>query len=405
LDKINTINKQFKIKCFIKIKKGFAMNFNLTEEHLMIQESAKDFALNEIASSSVHRDKTAEFPYEIVKKMGELGFMGMMVPPEFGGAGLDTISYVLAMIEISKVDASVGVIMSVNNSLVCYGLEKYGSDYVKEKYLIPLAKGEKLGAFALSEPEAGSDATKQKTTADREGNYFVLNGIKNWITNGTTADYVLVMATTNKELGHKGISTLVVEKGTPGFEHGVKEDKLGIRSSDTCSLTFQNCKVPAENVVWEEGKGFNFAMNTLNGGRIGIASQAVGIAEASLDAAVKYSKERKAFGQTISNFQAIQFMLSDMAVRVDAAKLLTLKAAAAKDAGKPYYKEAAMAKLYASKVAVQNALDAIQIHGGYGYVREYLVERYLRDAKITEIYEGTSEIQKVVIARALLDNK
>ncbi|MDT3697610.1 MAG: acyl-CoA dehydrogenase [Ignavibacterium sp.] len=381
------------------------MNFNLTEEHLMIQESAKDFALNEIASSSVHRDKTAEFPYEIVKKMGELGFMGMMVPPEFGGAGLDTISYVLAMIEISKVDASVGVIMSVNNSLVCYGLEKYGSDYVKEKYLIPLAKGEKLGAFALSEPEAGSDATKQKTTADREGNYFVLNGIKNWITNGTTADYVLVMATTNKELGHKGISTLVVEKGTPGFEHGVKEDKLGIRSSDTCSLTFQNCKVPAENVVWEEGKGFNFAMNTLNGGRIGIASQAVGIAEASLDAAVKYSKERKAFGQTISNFQAIQFMLSDMAVRVDAAKLLTLKAAAAKDAGKPYYKEAAMAKLYASKVAVQNALDAIQIHGGYGYVREYLVERYLRDAKITEIYEGTSEIQKVVIARALLDNK
>lgn len=381
------------------------MNFDLTEEHLMIQESAKDFALNEIAPSAVHRDKTAEFPAEIVKKMGELGFMGMMVPPEFGGAGLDTISYVLAMIEISKVDASVGVIMSVNNSLVCYGLEKYGSDFVKEKYLIPLAKGEKLGAFALSEPEAGSDATKQKTTADKDGDYFVLNGIKNWITNGTTADYVLVMATTNKELGHKGISTFIVERGTPGFEHGVKEDKLGIRSSDTCSLTFQNCKVPAANLVWEEGKGFNFAMNTLNGGRIGIASQAVGIAEASLEAAIKYSKERKAFGQTISNFQAIQFMLSDMAVRVDAAKLLTLKAAALKDSGKPYYKEAAMAKLYASKVAVQNSLDAIQIHGGYGYVREYLVERYLRDAKITEIYEGTSEIQKVVIARALLDNK
>ncbi len=381
------------------------MNFDLTEEHLMIQESAKDFALNEIAPSAVHRDKAAEFPAEIVKKMGELGFMGMMVPPEFGGAGLDTISYVLAMIEISKVDASVGVIMSVNNSLVCYGLEKYGSDFVKEKYLIPLAKGEKLGAFALSEPEAGSDATKQKTTADKDGDYFVLNGIKNWITNGTTADYVLVMATTNKELGHKGISTFIVERGTPGFEHGVKEDKLGIRSSDTCSLTFQNCKVPANNMVWEEGKGFNFAMNTLNGGRIGIASQAVGIAEASLEAAIKYSKERKAFGQTISNFQAIQFMLSDMAVRVDAAKLLTLKSAALKDAGKPYYKEAAMAKLYASKVAVQNALDAIQIHGGYGYVREYLVERYLRDAKITEIYEGTSEIQKVVIARALLDNK
>lgn len=381
------------------------MNFQLTEEQLMIQESAKDFAQNEIAPSAVQRDKTAEFPYEIVKKLGELGFMGMMVPPEFGGAGLDTISYVLAMIEISKADASVGVIMSVNNSLVCYGLEKYGSAYIKEKYLTPLAKGEKLGAFALSEPEAGSDATKQKTTADKDGDFYVLNGIKNWITNGTTADYVLVMATTNKELGHKGISTILVEKGTPGFDHGVKEDKLGIRSSDTCSLTFQNCKVPASNLVWEEGKGFNFAMNTLNGGRIGIAAQAIGIAEASLDAAVKYSKERKAFGQTISNFQAIQFMLADMSVRVDAAKLLTLKAAALKDAGKPYFKEAAAAKLYSSKIAVQNALDAIQIHGGYGYVREYLVERYLRDAKITEIYEGTSEIQRIVIARALLDQK
>lgn len=381
------------------------MNFDLTEEHLMIQESAKDFAVNEIAPSAVKRDIAAEFPYEIVKKMGELGFMGMMVSPDYGGAGLDTLSYVLAMIEISKVDASLGVIMSVNNSLVCYGLEKYGSDFIKQKYLTPLAKGEKLGAFALSEPEAGSDATKQKTMADKDGDNFSLNGIKNWITNGTTADYYLVMATTNKELAHKGISTFLVEKGTSGFEHGVKEDKLGIRSSDTCSLTFQNCSVPKENMVWEEGKGFNFAMNTLNGGRIGIASQAVGIAEASLDASVKYAKERKAFGQTISNFQAIQFMLSDMAVKVDAAKMLTFKAAALKDAGKPYFKEAAMAKLYASKIAVQNALDAIQIHGGYGYVREYLVERYLRDSKITEIYEGTSEIQKVVIARALLDNK
>ena len=381
------------------------MNFDFTEEHLMIQESAKDFAINEIAPSAVQRDKSAEFPYDIVKKMGELGFMGMMVAPEYGGAGLDTLSYVLAMIEISKIDASLGVIMSVNNSLVCYGLEKYGSDYIKQKYLTPLAKGEKLGAFALSEPEAGSDATKQKTMADKDGDHYSINGIKNWITNGTTADYVLVMATTSKELAHKGISTFVVERGTPGFDHGVKEDKLGIRSSDTCSLTFQNCKVPAQNIVWEEGKGFNFAMNTLNGGRIGIASQAIGIAEASLDAAVKYAKERKAFGQTISNFQAIQFMLSDMAVKVDAAKLLTFKAAALKDAGKPYFKEAAMAKLYSSKIAVQNALDAIQIHGGYGYVREYLVERYLRDSKITEIYEGTSEIQKVVIARALLDNK
>ena len=381
------------------------MNFDLTEEHLMIQESAKDFALNEIAPSAIQRDKSAEFPAEIVKKMGELGFMGMMVSPDYGGAGLDTISYVLAMIEISKVDASLGVIMSVNNSLVCYGLEKYGSDFIKQKYLMPLAKGEKLGAFALSEPEAGSDATKQKTMADKDGDNYSLNGIKNWITNGISADYFLVMATTKKELAHKGISTFLVEKCTPGFDHGVKEDKLGIRSSDTCSLTFKNCKVAKENLIWEEGKGFNFAMNTLNGGRIGIAAQAVGIAEASLDAAVKYAKERKAFGQTISNFQAIQFMLSDMAVKVDAAKLLTLKAAALKDAGKPYIKEGAMAKLYASKVAVQNALDAIQIHGGYGYVREYLVERYLRDSKITEIYEGTSEIQKVVIARALLENK
>jgi len=378
------------------------MNFDFTEEHLLIQESAKDFAQSEIAHSAVNRDINAEFPGEIVKKMGELGFLGMMVAPDYGGAGLDTISYVLAMIEVSKVDASCGVIMSVNNSLVCHGLEEYGSEHIKQKYLIPLAKGEKLGAFALSEPEAGSDATKQKTTADKQGDYYFLNGMKNWITNGVNADYFLVMATTDKAAGHKGISTLLVEKGTPGFGHGKKEDKMGIRSSDTCSLTFENCKVPVENLVWDEGKGFNFAMNILNGGRIGIAAQAIGIAEAALDAAIKYSKERKAFGQTISNFQAIQFMISDMAVRVDAAKLLTLKAAALKDAGKKYFKEAAEAKLYSSKIAVQNALEAIQIHGGYGYVREYLVERYLRDAKITEIYEGTSEIQKIVIARELL---
>ncbi|MCJ7554589.1 MAG: acyl-CoA dehydrogenase [Ignavibacteriaceae bacterium] len=381
------------------------MNFEFTEDHLMIKESAMDFAQNEIAPSAVQRDKNAEFPYEIVKKMGELGFMGMMVSPEYGGAGLDTISYILAMIEFSKVDASVGVIMSVNNSLVCYGLEKYGSDFIKQNYLVPLAKGEKLGAFALSEPEAGSDATKQKTTADKDGDFYVLNGIKNWITNGTTADYTLVIASTDKEKAHKGISTFLVEKGTKGFGYGVKEDKLGIRSSDTCSLTFESCRVPAANMVWDEGRGFNFAMNTLNGGRIGIAAQAIGVAEASLDASIKYAKERKAFGQTISNFQAIQFKLSDMAVKVDAAKLLTFKAAALKDADKPYYKEAAMAKLYASKISVECALEAIQIHGGYGYVREYLVERYLRDSKITEIYEGTSEIQKMVIARALLDQK
>lgn len=379
------------------------MNFDFTEDHLMIQQSAKEFAEAEIAPSSIQRDIDAEFPTDIVKKIGELGFLGMMVPPEFGGAGLDTISYVLAMIEISKVDASVGVIMSVNNSLVCFGLEKYGSDYIKQNYLTPLAKGERLGAFALSEPEAGSDATKQKTTADKDGDHYVINGMKNWITNGISADHFLVMATTDKEKGHKGISTFLVEKGTPGFGHGKKEDKLGIRSSDTCSLTFENCRVPAKNIVWEEGKGFNFAMNTLNGGRIGIAAQAIGIAEASFEAALKYSKDRKAFGTSIANFQAIQFKLADMAVKIDAAKMLTLKAAALKDAEKKYYKEAAMAKLYSSKIAVECALEAIQVHGGYGYVREYLVERYLRDAKITEIYEGTSEIQNIVIARALLD--
>jgi len=379
------------------------MNFEFSEDQLMIQQSAREFAEAEIAPSTIQRDINAEFPSDIVKKLGELGFLGMMVPPEHGGAGLDTISYVLAMIEISKVDASVGVIMSVNNSLVCYGLEKYGSDYIKENYLTPLAKGEKLGAFALSEPEAGSDATKQKTIADKDGDFFIINGMKNWITNGISADYFLVMATTDKEKGHHGISTFLVEKGTPGFGHGKKEDKLGIRSSDTCSLTFENCKVPLKNLVWEEGKGFNFAMNTLNGGRIGIAAQAIGIAEASFEAALKYSKERKAFGSNIANFQAIQFKLADMAVKIDAAKMLTLKAAALKDAEKKYYKEAAMAKLYSSKIAVECALEAIQIHGGYGYVREYLVERYLRDAKITEIYEGTSEIQNIVIARALLD--
>jgi alkylation response protein AidB-like acyl-CoA dehydrogenase len=378
------------------------MKFDLTEEQLMIQQTAREFAESEIAPSAVERDKNAEFPAEIVKKLGELGFLGMMVSPEYGGAGMDTISYVLAMIEISKIDASVGVIMSVNNSLVCWGLEHYGSDFIKQKYLIPLAKGEKLGAFALSEPEAGSDATHQTTTADKDGDYFVLNGMKNWITNGTTADYFLVVAQTDKSKGHKGITTFLVEKGTEGFTHGIKEDKLGIKSSDTCSLSFSNCRVPKENIIGEEGKGFNFAMATLNGGRIGIASQAIGIAEASLEASIKYAKQRKAFGTEIANHQAIQFKLADMAVKLDAAKLLTLQAASLKDQHKNYVKESAMAKLYASKVSVENALEAIQIHGGYGYVREYLVERYLRDAKITEIYEGTSEIQKIVIARTLL---
>jgi len=380
------------------------MDFEFSEEQIAIQATARDFAQSEIKPSAVNRDINSEFPADIVKKMGELGFMGMMVSPDYGGAGLDTISYVLAIIEISKADASCGVIMSVNNSLVCYGLEKYGTQYIKEKYLIPLTQGDKLGAFALSEPEAGSDATKQKTTATKEENCYILNGLKNWVTNGTSADYYLVMASTNKELGHHGISTFLVEKEMPGFGHGKKEDKLGIRSSDTCSLTFESVKVPAENLVWEEGKGFNFAMNTLNGGRIGIAAQAIGIAEASFEASVKYAGQRKAFGSVISNFQAIQFKLADMAVKIDAAKLLTFKAAALKDNGKKYHKEAAMAKLYASKIAVECALDAVQIHGGYGYVREYLVERYLRDAKITEIYEGTSEIQKLVISREIISN-
>ncbi len=378
------------------------MNFDLSEEQLMIQQTAREFAETEIAPTTIERDIKAEFPTEIVKKLGELGFMGMMVSPEYGGAGLDTVSYVLALIEISKVDASVGVIMSVNNSLVNFGLEKWGSEYIKKTYLTPLAQGEKLGAFALSEPEAGSDATQQRTMAEKDGKYWVLNGIKNWITNGRSADYYIVMAQTDKEKRHKGITAFLVEKGTPGFEHGAKEDKLGIRSSDTCSLTFTNCRVPEENVIWEVGKGFYFAMNTLNGGRYGIASQAVGIATAAYEKALKYSLERKAFGTEIFNHQAIQFKLSEMAMNVEAAKLLTLQAAALKDAGKEYIKQASMAKLFASETAVKCALEAIQIHGGYGYVREYLVERYLRDAKITEIYEGTSEIQKIIIAREIL---
>jgi len=378
------------------------MNFEFTEEQLMIQETAREFAEGEIAPTSIERDKTCEFPTEIIKKMGELGFMGMMVAPEYDGAGMDTVSYCLAIMEISKVDASVGVIMSVNNSLVTFGLERWGSEFIKEKYLKPLARGDKLGAFALSEPEAGSDATHQQTSAVKEGDHWILNGMKNWITNGLSADYYIVMAQTDSAKRHKGITAFLVEKGWEGFTHGKKEDKLGIKSSDTCSLLFDNVKVPDENVLWEVGKGFNFAMNTLNGGRYGIASQACGIAGASFQAALKYAKERKTFGTEIANHQSIQFKLADMATNLEAAKLLTLQAAALKDAGKDYVKEASMAKLYASKVAVNNALEAIQIHGGYGYVREYKVERYLRDAKITEIYEGTSEIQKVIISRQLL---
>ncbi len=378
------------------------MNFDLTETQQMIRDTARSFAQEELAPTSVRRDELEEFPREAVAKMGELGFMGMMVPEEYGGAGLDTISYVLAMIEISKADASCGVIMSVNNSLVCYGLAQWATEEQKQRYLVPLASGKKLGAFALSEPEAGSDATNQRTQAEKAGDHYILNGIKNWITNGSTADYVLVMATTDRSKGSHGISTFLVEKGTPGFGVAKKEKKLGIRSSDTVSLTFTDCKVPEANRIGEEGFGFKFAMKTLDGGRIGIAAQAVGIARASVEAAIKYAKERKAFGSPIANLQAIQFKIAEMATRTDAAELLTLRAAALKDAGKPYSQEAAMAKLMASKVAVDAALEAIQVHGGYGYVQEYLVERYLRDAKITEIYEGTSEIQRIVIARSLL---
>ncbi len=378
------------------------MNFELNETQKLIRETARQFAHDELAATAESRDEKEEFPYEPVKKLGELGFMGMMAPEQYGGAGLDTVSYSLAIEEISRVDASCGVIMSVNNSLVCYGLNEFGSEDQKQKYLMPLASGKQLGAFALSEPEAGSDATNQRTLAVRDGDSYILNGIKNWITNGFNADLVLVMAATDPAKGSHGISTFVVEKGMPGFSVGKKERKLGIRSSDTVSIAFQDVRVPAANRIGEEGFGFKFAMKTLDGGRIGIASQAVGIAQASLDAAVKYSKERKAFDQPLSNLQAIQFKIADMATDIEAARSLTLRAAAAKDSGERFTQHAAMAKLFASKVAVNCALEAIQIHGGYGYIREYNVERYLRDAKITEIYEGTSEIQRIVIARSLL---
>jgi alkylation response protein AidB-like acyl-CoA dehydrogenase len=378
------------------------MNFELNETQKMIRETARQFAHDELASTAESRDEKEEFPHDAVRKLGELGFMGMVVPEQYGGAGLDTVSYSLAMEEISRVDASCGVIMSVNNSLVCYGINEFGTEDQKQKYLKPLAMGKKLGAFALSEPEAGSDATNQRTTAMRDGDYYVLNGIKNWITNGLSADYVLVIAATDPAKGAHGISAFIVEKGMAGFTAGKKERKLGIRSSDTVSLAFQDVRVPLGNRIGEEGFGFKFAMKTLDGGRIGIASQAVGIAQASLDAAVKYAKERKAFDQPIAHLQAIQFKLADMATEIDAARLLTLQAAAMKDSGMRFTQHAAMAKLFASKTAVKCALEAIQIHGGYGYIREYNVERYLRDAKITEIYEGTSEIQRIVIARSLL---
>jgi len=378
------------------------MNFELTEEHLMIQQAARDFAQTELLPGVIERDDKQEFPAEQVRKMGELGFMGMMVDPKYNGAGLDTISYVLAMEEISKVDASASVVMSVNNSLVCWGLEKFGTEEQKEKYLKPLASGEVIGAFCLSEPEAGSDATSQKTTAIDQGDHYLLNGNKNWITNGGSASVYLVMAQTDIEKGHRGINCLIVERGMEGFTVGKKEDKMGIRGSDTHSLMFQDVKVPKENRIGEEGFGFKFAMKVLSGGRIGIAAQALGIASGAFELATKYAKERKTFGKEIGKHQGVGFKLADMATEVDAARLMCLRAAWLKDNGMPFDKESAMAKLYASEVAMKTTVEAVQVHGGYGYVKEYHVERLMRDAKITQIYEGTSEIQKIVISRAVL---
>ncbi|MDY3547205.1 acyl-CoA dehydrogenase [Riemerella anatipestifer] len=375
------------------------MDFNLTEEQLMIQQAARDFAQNELLPEVIERDKNQKFPAEQVKKMGALGFLGMMVDPKYGGAGMDSVSYVLAMEEIAKVDASAAVIMSVNNSLVCAGLEKYASEEQKQKYLVPLASGDVIGAFALSEPEAGSDATSQKTTAEDKGDYYLLNGTKNWITNGSTATYYIVIAQTHPEKGHKGINAFIVERGWEGFEIGPKEDKMGIRGSDTHSLLFTDVKVPKENRIGEDGFGFKFAMAILNGGRIGIASQALGIASGAYELALKYAKERKAFGTEIINHQAVAFKLADMATQITAARMLCLKAAVEKDQGKDISESGAMAKLFASKTAMDTTIEAVQIHGGYGYVREYHVERMMRDAKITQIYEGTSEIQKIVISR------
>ncbi len=378
------------------------MNFDLTEEHLAVRQAAREFAQTELLPGVIERDDKQEFPAEQIKKMGELGFMGMMVDPRYQGGGMDTISYVLAMEEISKVDASASVVMSVNNSLVCWGLEKYGSEAQKEKFLKPLAKGEIIGAFCLSEPEAGSDATSQRTTAEDRGDHYLLNGTKNWITNGSSASVYLVMAQTDPEKKHHGINALIVEKGMEGFTVGKKEDKLGIRGSDTHSLMFSDVKVPRENRIGEEGFGFKFAMSTLNGGRIGIASQALGIASGAYELALKYSQERKAFGVEIAKHQAIQFKLAEMATRINAARLLCLKAASEKDLKQDFAKSSAMAKLFASEIAMDVTIEAVQIHGGYGYVKEYHVERLMRDAKITQIYEGTSEIQKIVISRELL---
>ena len=378
------------------------MDFNLTEEHLMIRDAARDFAQIELLPGVIERDNKQEFPNELVKKMGDLGFLGIMVDPKYGGSGMDTFSYVLIMEELSKIDASASVIVSVNNSLVCYGIEQYGSEQQKQKYLTKLATGEYLGAFCLSEPEAGSDATSQRTTAIDMGDHYILNGTKNWITNGGRSDVYLVIAQTDRDKGHKGINVFIVEKGMDGFDIGPKEDKLGIRGSDTHTLQFNDVKVPKENRVGEDGFGFKFAMKTLSGGRIGIAAQALGIASGAYELALKYSKERKAFGTEICNHQAIAFKLADMYTEITAARHLVMKAAWDKDEGNNYDMSSAMAKLYASKVAMEQTVEAVQIHGGNGFVKEYHVERLMRDAKITQIYEGTSEIQKIVISRTLI---
>ncbi|MCC8424657.1 acyl-CoA dehydrogenase [Mucilaginibacter sp. UR6-11] len=378
------------------------MYFELSEEQLMIRQAARDFAQAELKPGVIERDEQQKFPAEQVKMMGELGFLGMMTSPQYGGSGMDAISYVLVMEELSKVDASASVVVSVNNSLVCYGLEKYGTEAQKQKYLVPLAKGEVIGAFCLSEPEAGSDATAQATTAVDMGDHYLLNGTKNWITNGGTASTYLVMAQTNAGKRHHGINAIIVEKGMPGFTVGAKENKLGIRGSDTHSLHFNDVKVPKENRIGEDGFGFKFAMNVLEGGRIGIAAQALGIASGAYELALNYARERKAFGKTLADLQAIQFKLADMATEIEASRLLCLKAAWLKDNDLPYAQASSMAKLYASQTAMKTTVEAVQIHGGYGFVKEYHVERLMRDAKITQIYEGTSEIQRIVISREVL---
>jgi len=378
------------------------MNLDLTEEQIAVRDAARDFAQNVLKPTIIERDNAQRFATDEIKQLSELGFMGMMVAEENGGSGMDTVSYVLAMEEISKVDASVSVCMSVNNSLVCYGLQAFGSDMQKEKYLRSLASGEKIGAFCLSEPEAGSDATSQATTAVDCGDHYLLNGTKNWITNGNSASIYLVIAQTSPELGHRGINALIVERDMPGFMVGAKEDKMGIRGSDTHTLMFQDVRVPKENRIGEDGFGFKFAMKTLAGGRIGIAAQALGLASGAFELALAYSKERKAFGKEIHKHQAIAFKLADMATQIEAARLMVLKAAAIKDAGEDYDLASSMAKLYASEVAMKHTIEAVQIHGGYGFVKEYHVERLMRDAKITQIYEGTSEVQRIVISRSLL---